>query len=284
LRSRGRYIVDLLFRILLGSGIILFILIFLSIIMTLMVKGGSHITLELVTQIPSDTFYNGGPGGILNAIAGSLLLAAGASVLASIWSVPIVLFLRLYLKTDSRTASLIRFVLDVLWGIPTIVYGAVSVIILFGVKASLLTGIIIVGIIEIPVLTRTLDEVARLLPVELIEASYALGATRSQTAFRVVLRELFPGFISAFLLAFGRGIGDAAAVLLVAGFSDSIPGSLFDQVATLPVSIFFQIQTPFPVVQERAYATGFILMLIILVVSLLSRYFYNRFSRFQINR
>jgi len=284
MNARHRYKADTLFHILLNTGVVIFCIVFATMIVTITMKGSMHLTVELVTQVPSDMYFNGGPGGVLNAIVGSIMLATGASILASTFAVPIVLYLRVYLGKRSFFASAIRFLMDILWGIPTIVYGAVSVIILYGMKASLLAGIVIVGIIEIPVLARALDEVAQLVPAELLEASYSLGATRGQTAFKVLFRELLPGFISAFLLAFGRGIGDAAAVLLVAGFSDSIPGSLLEPAATLPVSIFFQIQTPFPVVQERAYATGFVLMIIILCVSLLSRLFYSRFSRYQVNK
>jgi len=91
-----------------------------------------------------------------------------------------------------------------------------------------------------------------------------------------------PGIVAAILLAFGRGIGDAAAVLFTAGYTDSIPTSLFDPVATLPLAIFFQISSPYPEVQQRAYASGIILLVIVLVLIILSRFVSRRLMKYVI--
>jgi len=119
----------------------------------------------------------------------------------------------------------------------------------------------------------------RMLPPELLYASYAMGATRYETAVKVVIRQIMPCICTAVLIAFGRGIGDAASVLFTAGFTDSIPYSLLRPVATLPLAIFFQIGTPFPEVQERAYASAFILTVIILVISIVSRLLVKKCTR-----
>jgi phosphate transport system permease protein len=128
-------------------------------------------------------------------------------------------------------------------------------------------------------MSRAMDEVVRMMPTELLEASYALGATRLETALKVVVRQALPGILTAVLIAFGRGIGDAASVMFTAGFSDSIPYSLFRPAATLPLAIFFQLGTPFPEVQDRAYASAFILTVIILIISVVSRILTRRFTR-----
>jgi phosphate transport system permease protein len=90
------------------------------------------------------------------------------------------------------------------------------------------------------------------------------------------------GILTAVLIAFGRGIGDAASVMFTAGFSDQIPHSLTRPAATLPLAIFFQLGTPFPQVQERAYASALILTLIILATSIVSRALSRKFTRHSI--
>ena len=118
-----------------------------------------------------------------------------------------------------------------------------------------------------------------MIPPELKEVSYSLGATKLETLFAVVLRQGLPGIVTAVLLAFGRGIGDAASILFTAGYTDYIPTSLFDPVASLPLAVFFQLATPIPEVQERAYASALILLIIVLIVSVVSRLLSRRFSR-----
>jgi phosphate transport system permease protein len=124
-----------------------------------------------------------------------------------------------------------------------------------------------------------MDESIRMMPVGLFTASYSLGATRLETAFKVVIRQCLPGILTAILIAFGRGIGDAASVIFTAGFSDSIPVSLFRPAATLPLAVFFQLGTPFPEVQDRAYASALILTVIILAISLIARRLTRKFTR-----
>jgi phosphate transport system permease protein len=131
----------------------------------------------------------------------------------------------------------------------------------------------------LPILCRTMDEVARMVPRSLLEASYALGTTRLEAATRVLVRQALPGIMTAVLIAFGRGIGDAASVIFTAGFTDSLPTSLFRPVATLPLAIFFQLGTPVPEVRERAYASALILTVLILVISVTARLLARRQSR-----
>jgi len=152
-----------------------------------------------------------------------------------------------------------------------------------GMRASLLGGIIVLALLEIPIMTRAMDEVIRLMPEELSQASLAVGASKLETALKVTVRQMLPGIVTATLLAFGRGIGDAASVLYTAGYTDRIPTSLSSPTASLPLAIFFQLGTPYPEVQQRAYASALILTLIVLIVSLGSRLVSARLGRF-INR
>ena len=149
----------------------------------------------------------GKEGGILNAILGSLALAFGATLLACIFALPMALYLNTYAAKGRLTDVPARSSLDVLWGVPSIVYGAVgfTVMLILGMPASLLAGILVIALVEMPILVRGIDEVMKLIPHELSESALALGATRTEVAFGVVLRQALPGIVTAVLLAFGRG-------------------------------------------------------------------------------
>jgi phosphate transport system permease protein len=255
--------------------------ILILIVATIVIKGLPAMNLSMITQTPKGGFYLGKEGGILNAILGSLYLAGGATLLTIFISLPIVLYMNVYAKKNSIFLTFTRFSFDVLWGVPSIVYGAFgfTIMLAFGLRASLLGGIIAVAFLVLPIMSRAMDEVVRMVPAELKEASYALGATRLETAFKVVVRQALPGIMTAVLIAFGRGIGDAASIIFTAGFTDHIPYSLFRPAATLPLAIFFQLGTPFPEVQERAYASALMLTIIILVICIASRILTRRFTK-----
>jgi phosphate transport system permease protein len=169
-----------------------------------------------------------------------------------------------------------------LWGIPSIVYGAFgfTLMLFLGIRASLIGGIIALALLELPIMVRGMDETIAMVPKALKEASFSLGATRLETSFRIVVRQTAPGLLTAVLLAFGRAIGDAASVLFTAGYTDRLPVSLFRPAASLPLAVFFQLGTPFPAVQQRAYASALVLTIIILVLSLISRRLAGRLTKF----
>lgn len=243
-------------------------------------RGLPSLTWDMVTRIPEGGFYLGKEGGILNAIVGSLYLVLGGVAVSSLISLPVVMFLNFCLRQRSWFAGFARLSFDVLFGIPSIVYGAFgfTLMVFLGLKTSLLAGIIVIALLITPIMIRAIDEVARMVPRELVEAPKALGATTLETIM-VILRQLRPGITTAVLLAVGRGIGDVAVVLFTAGYTDSIPTSLGQPAATLPLAIFFQLSSPIEEVQNRAYAAALILTVIILALSFLGRYFGNKLSK-----
>ena len=249
-----------------------------------LIKGLPAMSLEMITSVPKGGYYLGGGGGILNAIVGSLYLACGATLLALLLALPVALYLQKDYIGRSGLARVVRFSLDVVFGVPSIVYGVFGFIIMLylGVRASLLGGILVLTLLELPIMIRAMDEVIRTVPAELKAASYAMGANRLETTLRVVLKQVLPGVVSAVILAFGRGIGDAASILFTAGYTDSLPGSLLDPVASLPLAVFFQLGTPFPEVQQRAYAAALILLILVLALSILSRLITARYNRYVI--
>jgi phosphate transport system permease protein len=258
--------------ILAGLGYILF---------TVLQKGLPAISLAMLFQAPKGGYYLGKEGGILNAIIGSLYLAIGATLLAILIGMPLALFMKTY-AGKSPWSAWVRITLDVLWGVPSIVYGAFGFMLMLsmGLRSSLLGGIITLALLELPILTRAVDEVIRMIPADLEQASYALGTTRLETAMFIISRQMLPGIVTAVLLAFGRGIGDAASVLFTAGYTDRIPTSLLQPVGSLPLAVFFQLNTPYPEVQSRAYAAALVLTVIVLVTSLGARWLSGRLSRY----
>lgn len=261
-----------LFKILMMGSMLAVVGSLVLILATVIRRGLPALNLAMLTQTSKGGYYLGKEGGILNAIVGSLYLAGGGTALALIVSLPIALYLQIY-AARSRRAELARLALDVLWGVPSIVYGAFgfTLMLWLGMRASLLGGIITLALLELPIMARGMDEAIAMVPSALKEASYAMGATRLETAMRVVVRQTAPGLLTAVLLAFGRGIGDAASVLFTAGYTDRLPDSLFSPAASLPLAVFFQLGTPFPAVQDRAYASALVLTVIVLALSLISR-------------
>jgi len=276
-----RKIEENVFKGLMVTSTLIIIFSLILILVTVIVKGMPALSGAMITQTPKGGYYLGKEGGILNAIVGSLYLAGGATFLAVLISLPVVLYLNVYAKRGSRLVAFTRFSLDVLWGVPSIVYGAFgfTIMLFLGLRASLLGGIIAVSLLILPIMSRAMDEVIRMVPEELLEASYALGTTRFETALKVVVRQTLPGILTAILIAFGRGIGDAASVILTAGFTDNVPYSLFRPAATLPLAIFFQLGTPFPEVRQRAYASALILTVVILIISIVSRILTRKFTK-----
>jgi phosphate transport system permease protein len=191
-----------------------------------------------------------------------------------------VLYLQLFAR-DTRLVYMVRLSLDVLWGVPSIVHGAFgfTLLLVLGLRASLLGGIIALALLELPILVRAMDEVISMVPFDLKEASFALGATRLETALRAIMRQAAPGLLTALLLAFGRGIGDAASVLFTAGYTDRLPTSFLRPVASLPLAVFFQLGTPVPEVRQRAYASALVLTVLILLISLGTRLLIRRLTR-----
>ena len=276
-----RTVEEKIFKGLMRLSTLLILSSLLLILLTVLIKGLPYLSLAMITQTPQGGYYLGKGGGILNAIVGSLCLAGGATFLSLLFSLPIALYLNVYAREGSRFVSLCRFAFDVLSGVPSIVYGAFgfTLMIFFGLRASLLGGIIAIALLILPMMIRAMDEVIRLVPRELLDSSYALGANRLETALKIVARQSLPGILTAALIAFGRGIGDAAAVIFTAGFTDAIPTSLLRPAATLPLAIFFQLGVPIPQVQGRAYASALILTILILVISLVARRLSRKLTR-----
>jgi phosphate transport system permease protein len=271
---RRRNLEELFFKFLMVLATLIVGGSFFLIVGTIFYKGAPYMTFDMLTKTPGGGFYIGKEGGILNAIIGSMYVAGGATILGLIISIPVAIYLNMYMDSKKFLSNSLRMIFDVLFGVPSIVYGAFGFLIMvyFGLRASLLGGIIAVTLLVIPILVRTLDEVIRTVPLELRDAALSLGSTRWETA-KVVLRAIRPGIITAILISFGREIVD------VAGFSDNIPTSLHEPAATLPLAIFFQLGSPIEEVQGRGYASALILTIVVLIITILSELLVKKFYK-----
>ena len=217
-------------------------------------------------------------GGALHAIIGTVLITLAAAVI----SIPIGLFTAIYLieyGKDNRLARGITFLVDVMTGIPSIVAGlfAYALFALFlgpGVRLGII-GSIALAVLMIPVVVRSTEEMLRLVPNELREASYALGVPKWLTIAKVVLPTAIAGITTGIMLSISRVIGETAPLLITAGFTSSMNYDLFDgRMQTLPVFTYTQYMNqgiPAEAYVGRAWAAALTLIVIVMVLNLVAR-------------
>ncbi len=279
MKRKSKFIEENIMVALMWVAVVLVIIFVASIICTIFIKGFSSISWDMITKVPGTNWSLTNDGGFLNAILGSVYVVAPAIVLALVVSIPVVFYMNLYRRRSNRLSYIARLVYDVLYGIPSIVYGAFAfmVMVAVGMRASVLGGILVSTLLIIPMLIRSGDEISKSVPDDMIDAAYSLGATKWET-LKVVVKQVLPGMATATLLAVGKAVGDAAAVMFTAGFSDSLATSLSSPTATLPLAIFNWITMPEPF-PGRAYAAALVLTVIVLILSLGGRWITNHFTK-----
>lgn len=277
--KNSKFIEEKVVKALMWVSVSLVILVVASIICTIFVKGFGSLSLDMVTKVPSRNWNTTDDGGFINAIWGSVIVVAPATLIAMLVSVPVVFYMNLYRRRSNWLSYVARLAYDVLYGIPSIVYGAFAfmIMVMVGMRASVLGGIIVSTLLIIPMFIRNGDEISKSVPDDMIDAAYSLGATKWET-LKVVVRQVLPGMATATLLAVGKAIGDAAAVMFTAGFSDSMASSLSSPTATLPLAIFNWVTMPDPF-PGRAYAAALVLTVIVLILSLGGRWITNHFTK-----
>lgn len=278
-KLQGKFMEEKIFQILMWAAVIAVLSFVVSIIWTIFVKGMGSISWDMITRAPGKDWNTADDGGFLNAVLGSIYVVLPATIIALCISIPVVFYMNLYLRRSNWISYVARLIYDVLYGIPSIVYGAFAfmIMVIVGMRASVLGGIIVSTLLIIPMFIRSGDEISRSVPDDLIDAAYSLGATKWET-LKIVVRQVLPGMATATLLAVGKAIGDAAAVMFTAGFSDSVATSLSSPTATLPLAIFNWITMPEPF-PGRAYAAALVLTVIVLMLSLGGRWITSRFTK-----
>ena len=277
--KNSKFIEEKVVKALMWVSVSLVILVVASIICTIFVKGFGSLSWDMVTKVPGRNWNTTDDGGFINAIWGSVIVVAPATLIAMVVSIPVVFYMNLYRRRSNWLSYVARLAYDVLYGIPSIVYGAFAfmIMVMVGMRASVLGGIIVSTLLIIPMFIRNGDEISKSVPDDMIDAAYSLGATKWET-LKVVVRQVLPGMATATLLAVGKAIGDAAAVMFTAGFSDSMATSLSSPTATLPLAIFNWVTMPDPF-PGRAYAAALVLTVIVLILSLGGRWITNHFTK-----
>jgi len=275
-RLARRKLVDKTVTVLVTGAFILAMMPLASILWTVVSKGAAAISAEFFTYSMRNVVGEG--GGIYHAIVGTLLITGMAAVI----SIPIGLLTAIYLIEYGEgrpMARTVTFLVDVMTGIPSIVaglfaYALFALIVGPGVRMGF-GGAVALSLLMIPVVVRSSEEMLKLVPHELREASYALGVPKWRTVLKVVLPTALAGIVTGVTLAIARVIGETAPLLVIAGISDSVNFNLFnDRMATLPVFTYSAVTQPGvppgPSI-ERAWGAALVLLIIVMLLNLVAR-------------
>lgn len=272
-------IADKLSTVLLWLIALFMFVILLLILGYILVQGLPGISLEFLTQYPKNM---GREGGILPAIVGTVYFTLVSLIIAVPLGVGAAIYTTEYLP-QGRLANLISFSTEVLSGVPSIVFGlfgfAFFVIFLKPLTGgwSVLSGSLTAACMVLPTLLRASEEAIRAVPQDYREGSYALGANKIQTIFMVVLPSALPGILTAIILSIGRVIGETAALLLTLGGSLRLPSSLFEPARTLSLHLYLVAMEVGAM--DKAFATGAVLIIVILIINFLANWGIGRLIR-----
>lgn len=284
---------DVAMRVLIVLAFVIALIPLISVLWTTISNGIQRFNLDFLTHnmtgvVGGNQTPSGGYGGILHAIIGTLEITLGAMVI----SIPIGLMCAVYLVEYSnrgKLAKIISLLVDVMSGIPSIVAGlfAFSMFtIVFGPGTiNGIEGSVALSLLMIPTVVKSSEEMLKVVPGDLREASYALGVTKQRTITKIVLRTALPGIVSGAILAIARVVGETAPLLMTSGYIASTNFNLFSgQMTTLPVYVYQQYHllnancpagadatcvTTIPM--ERAWAAALALIIIVLLLNLIGR-------------
>jgi phosphate transport system permease protein len=214
-------------------------------------------------------------GGVKSAIVGTITMVALATAIA----VPIGIGVALYLVEFGKAtwfAKLVRYFVDVLTGVPSVVFGLFVYIVLVvtqvgGDSFAGWKGSVALALLMLPIVARAAEVVLNLVPESLREAALALGAPRWRVVFRIVLPTALPGLITGSLLAVARAAGETAPLLFTAAVAFGSTANLGERMNSLPVQIFNDIQNPQARIVDRAWASALTIIVLVLIISLLAR-------------
>jgi phosphate transport system permease protein len=260
------------------AGAVLLALVPLAFILFFVVSQGIRaLNLEFFVSMPKPVGEPG--GGMANAIVGTLMLIA----LAALMAVPIGIVSGVYMSeyAGSRFAALVRFAADTLNGVPSIVIGvfAYGVAVLPFRQFSALAGGFALGVMMIPIVARTTEELLLLVPGSMREGALALGATRARAVFSVVVPAALPGIVTGVVLALARIAGETAPLLFTSFNNRFFTSSLTQPISSLTVQVFTYAISPYEDWHRQAWAGALVLVAIVLLCSLAARVATRRLER-----
>lgn len=269
-RRAVRRVINVTMNWLAGLAALLVILPLILIFGFLVWRGGSALSLDFFTHLPKPVGEAG--GGMANAIVGSLTLIG----LAAVVGLPLGILGGVYLaeSEDRRLPWLGRFLADVLNGVPSIVIGifAYTLVVLPMRRFSALAGGVALGVIMLPVILRTTEELVRVVPASLREAALALGLPQWKVVLRVVLPTARAGIVAGVMVAIGRAAGETAPLLFTAFGNSFWPHGLDQPIAALPLQVFTYAISPFDDWHRQAWAGALVLISLVFVMSVVIRF------------
>jgi phosphate transport system permease protein len=276
-RTRFRKLVSSLFVVFCACAVIIALIPLAFILFFVITQGIRAVNVEFFTHMPQPVGEPG--GGMANAIVGTLILGG----LAAMMAVPIGVASGIYMSeyAGSRFASVTRFAADTLNGVPSIVIGlfAYGVAVLPFKHFSALAGGFALGVMMIPIIARTTEELLLLVPGSMREGALALGATRARAVLSVVLPAALPGIVTGIVLALARIAGETAPLLFTAFNNRFFSTQLTEPVSSLTVQVYTYAISPYDDWHRQAWAGALVLVTIVLVCSLLARFATRRLER-----
>jgi len=268
-RTSRRKLLSALFVGFCGLSVLVALVPLVLILFFVVSQGIQAINLDFFTQMPKPVGEPG--GGMANAIVGTLILSS----LGSLMAIPIGILSGIYMSeyAGSRFASAIRFAADTLNGVPSIVVGVFvyGIAVLPFKQFSAVAGGLALGIMMIPIIARTTEELLVLVPSTMREGALALGATRARAVFTVVLPAALPGIVTGIVLALARIAGETAPLLFTAFNNRFFTTKLNQPIASLTVQVFTYAISPYDDWHRQAWAGALVLVTIVLVCSLFAR-------------
>jgi phosphate transport system permease protein len=245
----------------------------------LLKQGLGAISVSFLTKDPSGAFL-GDPGGIKSAVLGTLLIVGAATAVAVPVGVGVAVWLVEFGRA-SKLAHMVRYLIDVMTGVPSIVFGLFVYLVLVVAKVggspyAAWKGSVALGLLMLPIVTRSAEVVLLLVPDTLREAAYALGAPRWRVIARVVLPAAAPGLVTGMLLAIARAAGETAPLLFTAAFVNDTTFDLGSQMNSLPSLIFRNVTQAQDRLVQMAWGAALTLVAMILVLTLLARMIQRR--------
>jgi phosphate transport system permease protein len=277
--ARNRW--NFLFTLVAASFALIAVLPLVLVLVYVLIKGGSLLSLTLLTQLPPPPGLEG--GGIGNAIIGTVVV----TVIASLIAIPVGVGGGIYLAEYSRSgwfAQFVRFGTNVLAGVPSIICGVfvygliVSTRVFFDQSYSAMAGGIALAVLMLPTVIKTTDEALKLVPQELRWGAIGIGASRFVTITRITLPAAFTPIATGVVLGIARAAGETAPLIFTALFSPFWPEGLFNPIATMSVLIFNFAIMPYEAQIALAWAASFVLVVMILAANLFARWL-GRFAR-----
>jgi phosphate transport system permease protein len=240
-------------------------------------RGIQALNWDFFTQMPKPVGEPG--GGMANAIMGTVMLTG----MGGLFAIPIGIMSGIYMSeyAGTRLASAVRFAADTLNGVPSIVVGVFvyGIVVLQMGQFSMFAGSVALGIMMIPIIARTTEELLRLVPTTLREGALALGATRAKATFSVVLPAALPGIITGVILALARIAGETAPLLFTAFSNRFWNTNPLQPTASLTVQIFTYASSPYEDWHRQAWAGALVLVSIVLICSIVARLATRRLER-----